>query len=398
MWPPPLILLLLLPSCTALLFPRPLLRPSAALRLPAKMVTELPVPEPEPGPEFDKAEPALVAEDPRAIRRTWRRGMRNDVLSFAGPALSTVLADPLMSVVDALCCGRFCSTLQLASLGPALAVFNFANYFFYFLSASTTVLTTRALACQDNVSAENTISTAVQLAAACGVALTTTLLLFAAPLVSATGCIAELVPIASRYLRVRAIGQPVVLMSMVVQAGLLAQGDVHTPMQVVGVACALNVVGDLLLVPRVGAVGAAWATLGSQLVALPLLLALSVARRRLRVRPRRPRLPELSTFFGTAAPLLVFEIGMNTCYTLVQSLSTQFSVAAAAAFQALWTPVAVLTFATYPLKQAAQVFLPMPLHTVTYRYIPLHTVTYRCIPLHTVACGAGLPPASALRR
>lgn len=61
--------------------------------------------------------------------------MRKDVLLFAGPALSTVLADPLMSVVDALCCGRFCSTLELASLGPALAVFNFVNYFFFFLNA-----------------------------------------------------------------------------------------------------------------------------------------------------------------------------------------------------------------------------------------------------------------------
>ena len=48
-------------------------------------------------------------------------------------------------------------------------------------------------------------------------------------------------------------------------------------------ACALNIVGDILWVPALGAVGAAWATLISQLVALPLMLYLSAARKRLPV-------------------------------------------------------------------------------------------------------------------
>ena len=36
--------------------------------------------------------PAQLAEE----RRTWRRRKRSEVLVFAAPALSTVLADPLM--------------------------------------------------------------------------------------------------------------------------------------------------------------------------------------------------------------------------------------------------------------------------------------------------------------
>ena len=60
--------------------------------------------------------PAQLAEE----RRTWRRRKRSEVLVFAAPALSTVLADPLMSMFDALVCGRSCSTLEFASLGPAL--------------------------------------------------------------------------------------------------------------------------------------------------------------------------------------------------------------------------------------------------------------------------------------
>ena len=42
--------------------------------------------------------PAQLAEE----RRTWRRRKRSEVLVFAAPALSTVLADPLMSMFERL--------------------------------------------------------------------------------------------------------------------------------------------------------------------------------------------------------------------------------------------------------------------------------------------------------
>ena len=89
---------------------------------------------------------------------------------FAAPALSTVLADPLMSMFDALVCGRSCSTLEFASLGPALAVFNFVNYGFFFLNAATTVNVAAALARDNKKAATETLSGAVSVAALCGLA------------------------------------------------------------------------------------------------------------------------------------------------------------------------------------------------------------------------------------
>ena len=101
-------------------------------------------------------------------RRSWRRRKRSEVLVFAAPALSTVLADPLMSMFDALVCGRSCSTLEFASLGPALAVFNFVNYGFFFLNAATTVNVAAALARDNKKAATETLSGAVSVAALCG--------------------------------------------------------------------------------------------------------------------------------------------------------------------------------------------------------------------------------------
>jgi Na+-driven multidrug efflux pump len=301
-----------------------------------------------------------MATSAKEEAKMYHRQVRKETLLFAGPALATVLADPLMSVVDATCVGRMCSTLQLASLGPSLTVFNFANYFFYFLNAATAVLVTQSLACSDEAGAADTLAAAVFLAVVCGIAASALLIGLAPMLVASTGCVAELIPAAVLYLRVRAIGQPIVLSSMVIQASLLAQLDVLTPLQVVLASCALNVVCDILWVPMLGAVGAAWATLLSQAVALPLMLWLAARRGRLPVRLRFARIAELRTFFSTAAPLFFFEVGMSTCYALIQSLSTQFTVAAAAAFQALWSPLQVLCFMTYPLKQAAQVRASAP--------------------------------------
>lgn len=47
-----------------------------------------------------------------------------DVAALALPALGSVLADPLMSLVDTACVGQT-SSLELAALGPNTAIFNF---------------------------------------------------------------------------------------------------------------------------------------------------------------------------------------------------------------------------------------------------------------------------------
>ena len=106
---------------------------------------------------------------------------------------------------------------------------------------------------------------------------------------------------------------------------LLAQLDVITPLRVVMLGCVLNVVGDLLWVPAVGAVGAAWVLL-AQVVSLPLMLWL--ARRAVGCRPSAwPGWRAAG--FSTAARSSCSRPACRAA--LIQSLSTQFTVAGAAA-------------------------------------------------------------------
>lgn len=338
-----------------------------------------------------------------AERRSWSRGMTKQVMFFAIPALSTCLADPLMSVVDATCCGRFSTTLQLASLGPALAVFTFLSYLFFFLNTATADQVSKALANNDKGAATTAQSNALFVAASFGIAIAALLWIFAAPLVALTGCVPELIPTAAAYTRIRGLGQPIVLASMVLTAGLLAQRDSVTPLHAVAFTCLVNIVGDFLLVPKIGAVGAAWATLASQMLALPLLVFLSRRRQRLPVKLRLPDAKSLRPLVSASGPLMLFEMGMSVGYVMIQSLGTQFTVASTAAFQAIWSPLSFIGFSAFPLKQAAQVFLPGVLkeeprtvggRSKTYEFFKLLTLlasVYGVLITAASAACAGLP-------
>ena len=238
----------------------------------------------------------------RRVRHDWRQKKKKEVIKFAGPALSTVLADPIMSVVDALCVGRFCSTVELASLGPALAVFNFVSYFFFFLNAATCVQVTSALAVKDKNQATNVLSDAIFLAAGSGIVLAGLVLYYSTSLIAFTGCVPELKSIASRYLSIRALGLPIVLVTMVIQSALMGQFDTITPLQTILTASLLNIMGDIYLIPSFGAAGAAWATLWSQIAAFPLLLSLCKLRKRLPIVLRPPHFASFKSFFNTAGP------------------------------------------------------------------------------------------------
>ena len=56
-------------------------------------------------------------------------------MAIALPALGTVLADPLMSLVDTACVGQI-SAIQLAALGPNTAIFNMVFAIFGVMGAA----------------------------------------------------------------------------------------------------------------------------------------------------------------------------------------------------------------------------------------------------------------------
>merc|ERR1719359_693178 len=77
---------------------------------------------------------------------------------------------------------------------------------------------------------------------------------------SAGAASAPMLSAATQYTSIRALGYPAALMTMTLQSAFIATKDSKTPLLAVPIAAAVNLVADLVLVPGMGAAGAAWAT------------------------------------------------------------------------------------------------------------------------------------------
>lgn len=203
-----------------------------------------------------------------------------ECLSFALPALGIYTCPPLMSLIDASFIGRT-SSLELAALGPASAISDSAPLPLLFISIAATNLIAKSYAQNDSKASAIVSRTALGMGAVGGMVLATALYAYAYPLSflycggqSAAATAQALAPACAKYVAVRALALPAVLITTIAQAICIGTKDTKTPMISVALAGALNFAGDLVLVKWLGKgiAGAAWATAMSQVLAGGLLL------------------------------------------------------------------------------------------------------------------------------
>ena len=200
------------------------------------------------------------------------------ILALAIPATVTLVADPLMGLVDTAVVGRL-GAVELGALGLSVAVLSTVAWIFNFLVYGTTSTVARAVGAGDQQAAGRRIVHAAQVALFLGVLVGFSLYLAAPGLIRALGAVDELVEPAVTYLRIRAVGVPLVLLAYVGHGAFRGVSDTRTPL---GVAVGANVVNAgltyLLVFPvGLGLAGAAWATVAAEAVAV---LAFAVLFRR----------------------------------------------------------------------------------------------------------------------
>ena len=290
-----------------------------------------------------------------------------EVTSLAIPALGSLLADPLMSLIDTAAVGRHGST-SLAALGPNTAVFQIVFQLFSFLSITTTGMVARACADGDGETVRRALANATFLALSFGGAVCLGLNLFAADVLRVMGCSSDLVAAATPYLRIRAFAIPAALFSTCAQGGCLGQQDAKTPLRIFLVAGALNAALDVFCVGRgafgyglnLGVAGAAYATLVAQYAGACLFFLVLSNRRMLPREWRRWRPPskaELRQITGISGMLLLGSLCRMGVYTMMTTtalwLGTLVMAAHQVALQIFWT----LTYLVDPLFVAATSFV-----------------------------------------
>jgi putative MATE family efflux protein len=188
-----------------------------------------------------------------------------EILKLALPALGALAAEPLYLLADTAMVGHL-GTEELAALAIAGTLIAAAFTLFNFLTYGTTAQVARLHGAGEEVEAGRIAAQALWLSSGIGLVLVGLLAGLAGPLVAAMGGDGHTGELAVMYLRIGSLGLPCALIALAGQGYLRGMSDLRTPLAIVVVANAANVVLNLLFIYGFGwgLAGSAWATVVAQ--------------------------------------------------------------------------------------------------------------------------------------
>jgi putative MATE family efflux protein len=267
------------------------------------------------------------------------------ILALAIPAVVTLAADPLLGLVDTAVVGRL-GAPELGGLGLAVAVLTAVSWIFNFLVFGTTSTVARAVGAGDREAAGRRVSHAAQVALALGVAVGALLLMAAPQLLAALGAVDELLDPAVTYLRVRALGVPLLLLGYVGHGAFRGVSDTRTPLGIVVVANVANAGLTFLLVFGfgLGIAGAAWATVAAEAITVAAFAVLLGRTRLPLVGHGRPGRRQLLAMVVVSRDLFLRTGGLLLGLLAITSAAARTGAVTAAGHQVLYQTFLLVSF------------------------------------------------------
>jgi putative MATE family efflux protein len=235
----------------------------------------------------------------RTATRTARSAIDRELVLLALPALGAAITQPLFLLTDSAIVGHL-GTAELAGLSVASAVLLNAVLLCLFLAYGTAATVARRAGSGDLRAALAQGIDGIWLAVAIGVALAIVGLPLAPTLTDLFGTSPSATPHAIVYLGISLIGMPAMLVVLAATGVLRGLKNTRTPLLVLAVSAAVNVVLNLLLVypAGLGVAGSALGTVIAQTGAAAWLTAVVVRDAR---RHGAPLSPDLSGIRAAAA-------------------------------------------------------------------------------------------------
>ena len=273
---------------------------------------------------------------PRSGSRSHSRsGLNRTILALALPALATLAADPLVSLVDTAFVGRL-GAEPLAALGVNTSLFAMVFMVFNFLAYGTTPMVGRALGRGDRDGAGAVVVQALVLAVVAGAVALAAVQVLAVPLLRAMGTADAILPQALTYLRIRALAGPALLLITAGNGAYRGFLDTRTPLAFTLLLNAVNLVLDPLFIFGFGwgLAGAAWATVMAQWVgALAFVSGLLRGQRAVTLPRRLPRPAEMLPFLRVGGDMLLRTGSVVGALTLATAVAARIGVREVAAHQ-----------------------------------------------------------------
>lgn len=279
------------------------------------------------------------------------------IAALSLPALGSLAADPILSLVDTAFVGRL-GAVPLAALGVDTALFAFAFSIFNFLAYATTPMVAQARGRGDVAGAGLIVRRAVALAFGLGALSTAVLWVLAEPLVRLMQAAPEVVDPAVSYLRIRAFAVIALLVITAANGAYRGFKNTRTPLYVTVAVNGLNALLDWWFIfgLDLGLEGAALATVAAQWIGAAVFLwLLRRVGRRESWPTERIRLIDLRPFASVGGVLVLRTLMLMLSLTIAAAAAARIGTIEVAAHQVvaqLWFLLAMIVDALAIAAQA----------------------------------------------
>ena len=186
------------------------------------------------------------------------------LLSFSLPFFFFFFLQTLYGMADLFMIGRFNSVDSTTAVSVGSQVMHMLTVMIVGLAMGSTVMIGRSIGAQRREEAGAAIGNTVTLFMGLSVAATALLLALVGPIVSAMSTPAEAAAGTAAYLTICFLGIPFITAYNIISSIFRGLGDSKSPMYFVAIACAANILLDLLFIGALG-MGPAGAALGTTL-------------------------------------------------------------------------------------------------------------------------------------
>ena len=266
------------------------------------------------------------------------------LVMFALPVLGALILQAAYGAVDLLVVGRFGDASSIAAVGTASAFMQMVTFVITSLAMGITVVVGHHIGEGRSDLAGDAVGAAVVLFALLGVVMTAALEFFAEDIASLLRVPAESHAKAVVYLRI------------------CCGGDANAPLLFVGVACAVNVAGDLLLTGLLGmdVAGVAVATVFAQFVSVAAALAfLRKHRPPFEFSPERVRLhpSELRRILRVGVPIALQEATVQLSFLVINMVVNGMGLMPSAGYGVAQKVVSVIMLVPSSIMQSVSAFV-----------------------------------------
>ena len=174
------------------------------------------------------------------------------IMVFALPLIASGILQQSFNAVDVAVVGRFCSSHALAAVGSNGALINIMVNLFLGISVGANVVIANYIGRRNDSGIRRAVSTATFIALASGLLLMLIGLLFARPILEMMNTPADVIELASLYLRIYFLGMPFMMVYNFGAAIMRSMGDTRRPFYALVIAGIVNTCLNLLLVIVLG--------------------------------------------------------------------------------------------------------------------------------------------------